>query len=75
MFRSARDEDAPVADDARNKPRNRASNMPLRVDIDIVEHRVAISAHVAATIGLAFHEHAGDAGDGARRDLRIAMRP
>src|ERR1700747_3321229 len=70
MFGTAGDKNASFTDNAGDEARDCAPNVPLCVDVDIVKHGVAMPTYLAAAIGLAFHQHAGNPAGGGGCDLR-----
>src|SRR5579863_8397954 len=72
MFCASRYENPSVADHAGDKASDRATDMPLRVDVGVVEHGVTMAAHVAAAIGFAFDQHTGDAAKVRFGNLRVS---
>src|SRR5579862_6025608 len=72
MLCAPRDENPSVADHAGHQTRDRATNMPLRIYIGVIEHGMTMAAHVAAAIGFAFDQYAGDPAKVGFADLRTS---
>src|SRR3546814_3314929 len=75
MLGAAGNENPAVAEHAGHQPADRAADMPLGVDIGVVQHGMALAAHGAAPVGFAFHQHAMDARGIAGRQLRRGGEP
>ena len=62
MLGAAGDEEGGIVEDARRDGADRASDVPLLIDVAVVQHRVGFAPHETVSGGLAFD------GDGAKPD-------
>src|SRR4051794_3687326 len=73
MLGAAGDKNSSVADHAGDEPAERATHVTLRIDVGVVQHRVALAADDAMAVRLAFDEHGAETRKVTCADLRVCF--